>query len=236
MSANGSVAGSVRDRRRAETVREIKDAALHQLDEVGAAGLSLRGVARAVGMSVQSIYHYFDSRDALIAALAVDGHNALADAVEAAAESSRGRPYGERLLAATGAYRRWALQNRPAFLLLYGNPVPGYQAPADQPIGAAARRVAHPFREVVFDGWTPGRLASIPLQPGAERIADMHPHDFELPPGAMALFFELRGRMHGMVMLELTGHLVPLDGFADALFHGMVSRIAEDLGRLRSAV
>ena len=60
---------SVRERRRAETVREIKEAALAQLAEVGPGALSLRGVARAVGMTVQSLYHYFPSRDALLSRL-----------------------------------------------------------------------------------------------------------------------------------------------------------------------
>ena len=84
-----SVEGSVRDRRRAETVAEIKAAALEQLATAGTGGLSLRGVARAVGMTVQSLYHYFDSRDALLSALVTDSHNALADAAEAAAAATR---------------------------------------------------------------------------------------------------------------------------------------------------
>ena len=87
-----SVEGSVRDRRRAETVAEIKAAALDQLATAGTGGLSLRAVARAVGMTVQSLYHYFDSRDALLSALVTDSHHALADAAEAAAEATRGQP------------------------------------------------------------------------------------------------------------------------------------------------
>ena len=76
---------SVRDRRRAETVAEIKEAALQQLAEAGPGGFSLRGVARAVGMTVQSLYHYFANRDALLTVLVVDAHHAAADAVQAAA-------------------------------------------------------------------------------------------------------------------------------------------------------
>ena len=81
------VEGSLRDRRRAQTVREIKDATLAQLAEAGPGALSLRAVARSVGMTVQSIYHYFDSRDALLTALVADAHHGLADAVQAAAEA-----------------------------------------------------------------------------------------------------------------------------------------------------
>ena len=83
---------TVRERRRAETVREIKQAAVEQLAEVGVGALSLRGVARAVGMTVQSLYHYFDSRDALLTALIGDAHHALADAAQAAADATRGAP------------------------------------------------------------------------------------------------------------------------------------------------
>ncbi len=155
-----SVEGSVRERRRAETIQEIKDAALDQLAEAGPGGLSLRGVARAVGMTVQSLYHYFDSRDALLVALVSDAHHALADAAQAAAEATRGRPPAERQLATTGAYRRWALANRPAFLLLYGTPVPGFEPPPGA-IGPAARRLADPFLDVVFDGFTPAQLEAV---------------------------------------------------------------------------
>ena len=91
-----SVDGSVRDRRRAETVREIKAAALEQLAEGGPSGLSLRAVARALGMTVQSLYHYFDSRDALLTALVIDGHRALTSAVQDAVDASRGLSYPER--------------------------------------------------------------------------------------------------------------------------------------------
>ena len=94
-----SVTGSVRDRRSAETVGEIKGAALEQLATAGTGGLSLRGVARAVGMTVQSLYHYFDSRDALLSALVTDSHHALADAAEAAAAGTRGQPPRLRRLA-----------------------------------------------------------------------------------------------------------------------------------------
>src|ERR1700754_3080823 len=105
-----SAASTVRERRRAETVAEIKAAALEQLATAGTGGLSLRAVARAGGMTVQALYHHFDSPDA----------------VEAAAVASRGRPPVERRIAATSAFRDWALANTSAFLLLYGTPVPGF--------------------------------------------------------------------------------------------------------------
>jgi AcrR family transcriptional regulator len=228
-----SVEGSVRERRRAETVQEIKAAALEQLAEGGPGGLSLRGVARAVGMTVQSLYHYFDSRDELLTALVVDGHRALAAAVADAAAASRGRPQAERLWAASNAYRRWALANRPAFLLLYGTPVPGYEPPSREEVITASVSLAEPFLDVVFDGWSAEQLAGLPLQPGAERLAEVDTAKVPLPAGALAVFYELRAQMHGLVMLELVGHLAPMNDHGEDLFRGMISRTAAELAALK---
>ena len=231
-----SVEGSVRERRRAETVQEIKAAALDQLAEGGPGGLSLRGVARAVGMTVQSLYHYFDSRDELLTALVIDGHRALAAAVAAAADASRGRPQAERLWAASNAYRQWALANRPAFLLLYGTPVPGYEPPSREEVITASVSLAEPFLDVVFDGWSAEQLAGLPLQPGAERLAEVDTAKVPLPVGALAVFYELRAQMHGLVMLELVGHLAPMNDHGEDLFRGMISRTAAELAALKGAV
>lgn len=224
-----SAENSVRERRRAETVREIKEAALAQLAEVGPGAVSLRGVARAVGMTVQSLYHYFAGRDALLTALVGDAHHALADAVQAAADASRGRPPAERRRATTAAFRDWALAHRAQFLLLYGTPVPGFAPLPEGGTGEAARRLATPFAETVFDGWSPAELAALPLAPGAESLAALGPTGIPLPPGALAYFLELRSRMHGIVTLELLGHLHPLQDHAEALFAAAMHRMSADV-------
>ncbi len=217
---------SLRDRRRAETVAEIKQAALQQLVEAGPGGFSLRGVARAVGMTVQSLYHYFANRDALLTALVVDAHNASADAVQAAADATRGRPPRERCLAACRAFRAWALANRAAFLLLYGTPVPGFTPLPDSDVGSAAWRLVQPFADTTFDGWTPAQLAAVPAARG---LADVDLRGIELPLGAYELFIELRARMHGIVTLELIGHLHPFNGHGDAFYDAAIARLSDDL-------
>jgi AcrR family transcriptional regulator len=231
-----SVAGSVRDRRRAETVREIKDATLRQLGDAGPGGMSLRGVARSLGMTVQSLYHYFDSREALLTELVADAHHALADAVQAAADAARARPPVERRLAATQAFRVWALANRSAFLLLYGTPVPGFEPLAEGGTGPAARRLAGPFVEVVFAGWTPDEIAAVPPPAGEEPLPGPRDTGIPLPPGALVLLVELRARMHGLVMLELLGHLHPLQAHGPAVFAGAMRRMSEDVDTLQGRV
>ena len=229
-----SVVGSVRDRRRAETVGEIKAAALEQLATAGTGGLSLRGVARSVGMTVQSLYHYFDSRDALLSALVTDSHHALADAAESAAAATRGQPRRMRRLATTGAFRGWAMANTSAFLLLYGTPVPGFDPGPASESGSAALRLAGPFAEVMFDGWTPAQLAAIPLPEDGEPLAAAVPEG-GLPPGALLLFIELRGRMHGLVMLELLGHLWPFQDVGEQFFTAAMGRMSDELDALQAS-
>ena len=218
----------VRDRRRAETVAEIKEAALQQLVDAGPGGFSLRGVARVVGMTVQSLYHYFANRDALLTALVVDAHHSSADAVQAAVDATRGLSPLERRLAACQAFRDWGLANRSAFLLLYGTPVPGFTPLAESEVGEAAWRLGHQFAQVVFDGWTPAQLAAVPLEPGAGALADVPLQKMGLPAGAAALFIEQRARMHGLVALELVGHLHPFQERAAALFEGAVRRMSDE--------
>jgi hypothetical protein len=163
----------------------------------------------------------------------IDGHRALAAAVADAADASRGRPHAERLWAASNAYRRWALANRPAFLLLYGTPVPGYEPPSREEVITASVSLAEPFLDVVFDGWSAEQLAGLPLQPGAERLAEVDTAKVPLPAGALAVFYELRAQMHGLVMLELVGHLAPMNDYGEDLFRGMISRTAAELAALK---
>lgn len=230
------VEGPVRDRRRAETVREIKSAALDQLAEGGTGALSLRGVARSVGMTVQSLYHYFDSRDALLTELVSDAHHQLADAVTAAADDTRGQPPLRRRLAATAAFRDWALTNRSAFLLIYGTPVPGFEPPVDPESAPAAYRLALPFMDVVFDGWTEEQLAAIPV-PGDREIAvpPCAPDPkLSLPLGALVYFLEMRAMMHGLVMLELLDHMRPFSAVtAGDLFTAAMIRTSDNLDALQ---
>jgi AcrR family transcriptional regulator len=223
--SSGSVP-SLRDRRRAQTVGEIKEAALQQLVEAGPGAFSLRGVARAVGMTVQSLYHYFANRDALLTALVVDAHHSAADAVQDAAAVTRGRHPHERRLAACRAFREWALANRPAFLLLYGTPVPGFTPLSESEVGQAAWRLGQAFAEVVFDGWTPEQLAAVPAASG---LADVDLGKMVLPLGAAELFIELRARMHGLVTLELVGHLHPFNEHGSAFFDAAIGRMSADL-------
>ena len=207
MSGDGTL--NLRERRRAQTVDEIKQAALRELAATGPEGLSLRAVARSVGVSVQALYHYFESRDALVTALISDAFDQLAVTVSTAAGAAR--TDRERTVAAGLAYRGWALDHRSAFLLALGAPLPDYAAPQQGPTTKAATRMGAAFRTAVFAGWTDDELAAVPLPADAPRLAAQlrrTPAVGGLPPGAAAWFTAGWAALHGVVVLELLGHLV----------------------------
>jgi AcrR family transcriptional regulator len=149
-------AKSIRARVRAEMTAEIKSVARAHLATDGA-NLSLRAVARDMGMVSSAIYRYFASRDELLTALILDAYNALGATVEAADGSVTDRSQlRARWLAATRAVRAWALSNPAEYALLYGSPVPGYAAPTDT-IAAAARSTVVLAR-ILADGFASGAL------------------------------------------------------------------------------
>ncbi|MGY0231497.1 TetR/AcrR family transcriptional regulator [Longispora urticae] len=220
---------SLRDRKRAATIDEIKAVAVRHL-AADPSAMTLRGVAREVGLTVQSLYHYFPSREDLITALVTDAHTELAAAVEAA------RPAD--LVTAATAYREWALDHRSRFLLIFGTPVPGYAAPAQGPTSAAARRLGAAFSTAIFGGWTPGDLERVTpreadpdLDAALARAGDLS--GTGLPAGALGWGLALWAQLHGLVMLEILGHLPMLGDRAGAFYDRTARRVATDLSTLR---
>ncbi len=119
----------IRERNRAAVMAEIRQAAHRQLAEVGPAALSVRAVARELGMASSAIYRYVSSRDELLTLLIIEGYTAMADHVQGAVARVRGP--GKRFTAIGLAGREWALENPQQFALIYGSPVPGYEAPQE---------------------------------------------------------------------------------------------------------
>ncbi|MBE1533709.1 TetR/AcrR family transcriptional regulator [Actinomadura algeriensis] len=168
-----SAGRTARERVRAELIAEITGIARKQLATAGAAGLSLRAVAREMGMVSSAIYRYFPSRDDLLTALIIEGYDAIGAAVERADDAVRGdRPdaFGERWLAVCRAVREWALAHPHEYALLYGSPVPGYRAPQDTV--PAAVRDTRVYARIVTEAHAAGALAPAgPCPPAPPAIA-----------------------------------------------------------------
>ena len=174
-----NASSTARERVRAELIREITEIARRQLATEGAAGLSLRAVAREMGMVSSAIYRYFKSRDDLLTTLIIDGYNAVGAAVEKAGAACPPENYAARWLAACRAVRDWALAHPHEYALVYGSPVPGYEAP-EQTIEPASRSAAV-FGKIIGDAYRagatagpPGPMVPVPASftPDAARLRD----------------------------------------------------------------
>ena len=219
-------AGTVsrRERMREELVGAITAAAAQQLAEGGREAVSLRGIAREVGIAPASVYTYFASVDDVITAVIAAAFGALATSMESAVEqeqSARGR-----LRAAILAYRRWAHDHPEEFLLLYASPLRGFEAPADGPTTLQAMRVNMALLSPLVAAWAAGELPEPPRgHPlhSAELPADISPD--QLRVGVMAW-----AQVHGFVLLELNGHIPRVAADYDAWFAAEVDELLDRLG------
>ncbi|MCX5044989.1 TetR/AcrR family transcriptional regulator [Aldersonia sp. NBC_00410] len=128
-----------RDRARAQTMADISRIGRAHLAEHGAAGLSLRAVARDLGVVSSAVYRYVRSRDELLTLLVVDGYNELGDEVDAALATMPEHEFGAQFRAVGRTVRDWALREPARYALLFGSPVPGYAAPPEQTTGPGTR-------------------------------------------------------------------------------------------------
>lgn len=228
-----SAVRTARERARAELTREIKDQARRQLAVVGADGLSLRAVARELGMVSSALYRYFPSRDDLLTALIVDAYGALATAAESADEP--GQPPRIRLRAVCAAVRSWSRANPHQYALIYGSPVPGYSAP--QITVESAARIPLALLRIVREGWTgrgvdgaePSSPVLTPVLAAQMRaVADQFAP--ELPEHVLADGLLAWTQLFGVISFELFGQLVGSADPSDEFFAHAVDRMADQIG------
>ena len=147
-----------RELARERTIAEIMRLGREQVATRGAAALSLRAVAKDLGIVSSAVYRYVSSRDELLTLLVVEAYTDLGDAVDAALERRPGSDV-ERFVALAGAVRNWAVAEPSRYGLLYGTPVPGYQAPPEETVAAGTRVVVR-LMGLVEDAWNAGRIAA----------------------------------------------------------------------------
>lgn len=210
----------VREANRAKTTATILRAARHEIAESGGGGLSMRAVAREVGMVSSAVYRYFPTREALLTSMIIESYGNLAAAlaeVTATDPAARWRALGH-------AMRGWALANPHEFQLIYGTPIPGYVAPPET-VGAAAS-AALPFIET-------GSRHAVEAFAGRAVTAQMGELTEVLPgaeaSGAAAVLAELAALV-GVLTLELAGHFVGTADPADHLFDALLTRQVGTLG------
>ena len=233
-----SVPRTARERARAEITSEILDAGRRHLATDGAAGLSLRAIARELGMASSAVYRYVASRDELLTRLIIDAYDALGATAEASHTAVGSGDLPGRFSAVCRAVRDWALANPNEYALIYGSPVPGYVAPADT-IGPASR-VSELLVQILAEAAARG--IEIPAAARGELSqagrAALAPVLAVLPPGvtdtAIQAGLMVWAALLGTVSLELFGQFQNVigdkPGDRDAYFTGCVTRWSAELG------
>jgi AcrR family transcriptional regulator len=223
-----------RARARAEITTAIKEAARRQLAAEGAAKLSLRAVARELGMVSSAVYRYFPSRDELLTALIIDAYDSLGEAAEQARDAASDATPGEHWTAVCEAVRGWALAHPHEYALIYGSPVPGYSAP--ETTVRAASRVGLVLIGILRDAHQGPGLAAPPLpadlRPEAERMAaDFAP---ELPPEVAAPLVAAWAQLFGLIGFELFGQFNRVVEDRETFFRHAVAQLARGVGLVRA--
>jgi AcrR family transcriptional regulator len=208
--------------------------------------VTLRAVARELGLTAPALYRYAPSHEDLvrIVALAIDAD--VAERITRAAERQPADDPAARIVAAAVEFRRWALENRHEFSLVFTNVdvdcIDELQSEASTGLT---------FSALLFELWAE-RQVPIPrlddLDPGLAAILrdPMVPADLTGVPDEMrGLVWVLErawSRLYGTVTLEVFRHIDPRIVEEAHLFRAMIEDQAgplgmtEDLPRLRRLV
>lgn len=223
---------TARERARAEVRAQIVDEARRHLADHGPDGLSIRAVARDLGLVPSAVYRYFDDRDALLTAMIVDSYDSLGATAEAALARAPRRKPAARWVAVAGAIRQWAVDHPHEYALLYGTPVPGYAAPDDTV--DPGTRVSLALVRVVADAHDDELLRPVDPTYGAAVRRDMRALvDLVAPglPDAHAFRTVLAWtQLFGLLSFELFSQTRGLVTDHEAMFTDAAKTMAADIG------
>ena len=199
----------------------IKETAWKQIAEHGAPALSLRAIARELKITAPAIYNYFPDRDALVTALIIDAYKSFGDSQLAARDAILPRNVLARLKAIGIAYRNWAHTYPQRYQLIFGTPIPGYEAPLMEILPSAARSLSA-LVSVVAQLRVAGRL-KIESFPEVKKeykasfeMWKQYGGDADLLSLSVAMI--IWSRVHGIVSLEIANNLPPFGVSGDELY------------------
>jgi AcrR family transcriptional regulator len=227
---------TARERVREEMTAEILGVAREHVAREGAAALSLRSVARDLEMAPSALYRYFDGRDALLSALILGAYESLAAATEQAAAqvAEAGDDDIERFSVAPRAVRAWALAHPHEWGLIFGTPVPGYEAPEDTVVPYA--RVAAAMMRPVIAAKEAGRLGGGPQRHAVtddlrDAVAPVTEALFPgVPVANVVLAVQAWTTIVGTISLEVFGHWRKTILDPEEFFEATVREVAAGIG------
>lgn len=190
----------------------IKETAWKQIAKFGAPALSLRAIARELKITAPAIYNYFPSRDELVTALIVDAFTSLGDSQKSVLEANADQDGATRLSRLGLAYRDWAVSYPQRYQLIFGTPLPNYDAPDEVTLPAAAWALV-PLIEMIQALFVEGSLRVERLEKRSTKLTEMLKEwqgfiGQNIEVEVLYLALVIWSRVHGLVMLEL-GHQMP---------------------------
>lgn len=235
-----SASVSAREIARANVTAAIKEAARHRVAIEGAVKLSVRAVARDVGMVSSAVYRYFPTRDDLLTALIIDAYDALGEAVERADAAVAPDEVRGRWRAMCFAVRTWARAHPHEYALIFGSPIPDYQAPQDTIVPGA--RVPTALMGAIQHAWAIGAIDALTDEPMPDQLRgqiavvaaglapDLPSGTPELPPAVVFWVAVAWTQLFGMITFELFGQFVGTLDPADEFFETSVGVMTDFLG------
>jgi AcrR family transcriptional regulator len=216
------------------TRQEIISVAWKQIAEQGASALSLRAIARDMGMTAPALYRYFPDRDALVTELIVEAFTSLGEALVAGRESAPASDHAGRLSATGIAYREWAVAYPQRYALIFGTPVPGYKAPSEVTMPAAAQSL-NVLIKVLDDAIQAGKLP-IPEPSPASGALQLEIEAWRAQvnslshPYAHYLALVIWSRVHGLVSLEIGQQFPPTLRSMERMYQQEIQTLVQQIG------
>ncbi|TDD02894.1 TetR/AcrR family transcriptional regulator [Saccharopolyspora terrae] len=226
---------SPRERARAATEQDIRRHARTLLVERGSDAVTLRAIARELGITAPALYRYYASREDLLRQLCDDICADLSEELSTAFDPSS-EDFLDRTFAVCRRFRAWALAHPKEFALVFATPK-GLSRQPDRFAGVFLSIVApmmseNPNAEEKVKA--PVDLPDLSVQ--QKSLADAFSHEgIDMPPEAMdaeAVYFLMRWwvRLYGHIALEVFGRF-PFDLFhADQLFDAALHELAAESG------
>jgi AcrR family transcriptional regulator len=206
--------------------------------------VTLRAIAREIGMTAPALYRYFGSHEELLHSVVGDIFTELADDLHTAirAVSARGGTVADKLVAACREFRQWSLTHKPEFGLVFGTPIAGVEMDHDDFTQECGRRFGGTFLGLFLELW---QRAPFPV-PADEEIDPVLvqqlvtyrdalgpdlPNIAEMPIGGMLVFLRCWIRLYGAVALEVLGHMRFALQDSSPMFELTLSELAELIGQ-----
>ncbi|GAA4669301.1 TetR/AcrR family transcriptional regulator [Streptomyces youssoufiensis] len=226
---------SRRERLRIATIQEIKDVAREFLVQDGPGNVTIRAIAREMGMTAPAVYRYFTSRDELIQAIRRDIFGEMGGHLRAVIEAIPERDPAVELLASGRALRRWAIEHPHEFGLILGPWGPSEGRQAGQAEREASWAFGSLFAGLISELWrTRGFPAPDPDSLDPELVAQLtalrQEYQVELPVEALAIMVRCWVRLYGVISMDALGHLAFALPNGDAFFERELQDLAAVLG------